>query len=179
MPTELKLPLLGDVMQEGTVAEWLRADGTLVAAGDPIYRLETDKVSFDVEAPVAGVLRQLVAEGETVEVGTLVGQLLESIQEAPEAPEVRATPLARRLARQRGVDLAQLATGRLIRERDLDQLGLQVQGGEELSARRRVIADRMHASLQQMAQLTISLEVDFSRALELRGQLKELWADEA
>ena len=75
MDTELKLPLLGDVMTEGTLAEWLRPDGAEVAKGEPLYQLETDKVSYTVEAPAAGRLVHLVAAGETIDVGTVVGRI--------------------------------------------------------------------------------------------------------
>jgi pyruvate/2-oxoglutarate dehydrogenase complex dihydrolipoamide acyltransferase (E2) component len=63
---DLKLPLLGDVMEEGTLVSWLRADGQRVEKGEPLYRLETDKVSVDVEAPEAGVLQQLAPAGATL-----------------------------------------------------------------------------------------------------------------
>src|SRR5256885_1448694 len=77
MPVDLKLPLLGDVMQEGTLATWLKEDGAEVQRGEPLYQLETDKVNYAVEAPANGYLRQIVAAGETVAVGTLVGQVVE------------------------------------------------------------------------------------------------------
>src|SRR5262249_49872873 len=96
--------------------------------------------------------------------------------EAPTAPEVQATPAARRLARERGVDLTGLDVGRLLRESDV-QAALPAPAaapGVSLAGRRKVIAERMHASLQQMAQLTLSLEVDFTAAAALREQLKAL-----
>ncbi len=73
MATVISIPKLGVSMEEGTLVEWLVPDGATVAAGDAIYRLETDKVENDVEAPVAGVLRQSGVAGETYEVGTPVG----------------------------------------------------------------------------------------------------------
>src|SRR6266542_3196635 len=186
MPTELKLPLLGDVMQEGTVAAWLKPDGGSVAKGEPVYRLETDKVTYEVESPEAGYLKHLVAEGSVVAVGTVVGRIMEVAEEMP--ADVQATPAARRLARERGVDLTALGGGRLLREQDVLAVlprprphpGPLPEGeGGVLSGRRKVIADRMHASLQQMAQLTVSLEVDFTAALLLRAQLDELWGSQA
>ncbi|SRR6266511_1167151 len=218
MPTELKLPLLGDVMQEGTVAAWLKPDGGSVAKGEPVYRLETDKVTYEVESPEAGYLKHLVAEGSVVAVGTVVGRIMEVAEEVRASPrarraarelgvdistlpagrrmreadvravaaampaDVQATPAARRLARERGVDLTALGGGRLLRERDIPEATPRVvaaSGGGVLSGRRKVIAERMHASLQQMAQLTVSLEVDFTAALLLRAQLDELWGSQA
>ncbi len=102
--------------------------------------------------------------------------------------DVQATPAARRLARERGIDVDALPTGRLLRERDIPDVRTRVadvaaeetaEGGQALAGRRKVIADRMHASLRDMAQLTISLEVDFTAAEQLRQQLKQLWPAEA
>ena len=203
---DLKLPLLGDVMTEGTLAEWLRPSGAFVEEGAPLYQLETDKVSLTVEAPVSGVLEHLVGAGETVPVGTLVGRLSGAASTTPtssflktEDRGVRATPAARVLARQLGVDLAVLSRtvgDRRIREADVhasapaqrEPAGARragaggVPAAEETSAaeavalagRRKVIAERMRASLQQTAQLTISMEVDMGRAVELRAQLRQL-----
>lgn len=60
-------------MTEGTLVEWLVADGAVVSPGDPLYRIETDKVENEIEAPVAGVLRHTGAAGQTYEVGTQIG----------------------------------------------------------------------------------------------------------
>src|SRR5256885_13986277 len=76
MPTDLRLPQLGDVMTEGRLVTWLLPDGAEVESGQPLYELETDKVSFTVESPAAGVLRHVVPAGETVDVGTVVGRLV-------------------------------------------------------------------------------------------------------
>ena len=62
-------------MTEGTLVEWLVADGDTVAPGDPLYRLETDKVENEIESPAAGVVSLSGVEGETYEVGTQVGQI--------------------------------------------------------------------------------------------------------
>jgi len=51
---DLTLPLLGDVMTEGTVARWLQPDGAIVEAGSPLYEVETDKVTMTVDSPVDG-----------------------------------------------------------------------------------------------------------------------------
>jgi pyruvate/2-oxoglutarate dehydrogenase complex dihydrolipoamide acyltransferase (E2) component len=71
----LLVPKLGVSMEEGTLVAWLVPDGATVDAGQVIYRLETDKVESDVEAPAAGVLRHLAAEGATYPVGTPVGSI--------------------------------------------------------------------------------------------------------
>jgi pyruvate/2-oxoglutarate dehydrogenase complex dihydrolipoamide acyltransferase (E2) component len=75
MATVISIPKLGVSMEEGTLVAWLVPDGATVAAGDAIYRIETDKVESDVEAPVAGVLHHTGVEGETYDVGTPVGTI--------------------------------------------------------------------------------------------------------
>lgn len=64
-------------MTEGTLVVWLAHDGDVVTTGQPIYRIETDKVESDVEAPVSGVLRTTGNPGDTYEVGTEIGRIEE------------------------------------------------------------------------------------------------------
>lgn len=75
MATEVLIPQLGVTMQEGEIGEWLAADGSEVKAGDPIYVLESDKSSTDVEAPTGGILRIKVPEGASYPVGTVVAEI--------------------------------------------------------------------------------------------------------
>jgi pyruvate/2-oxoglutarate dehydrogenase complex dihydrolipoamide acyltransferase (E2) component len=76
MPLRLLMPQFGEIMESGIVARWLVPDRTAVTAGQPLYEVETSKVQMTVEAPAAGVLRQRVAEGAEVPVGTEVAVLL-------------------------------------------------------------------------------------------------------
>src|SRR5437868_9132513 len=176
---ELKLPLLGDVMTEGTLVSWLQPAGTHVEAGAPLYQLETDKVNVTIEAPQSGVLEPLIDAGQTVPVGTVVGRLVGSSNGetaiAADVVEVRASPAARRLAKQLGVDIAALGATRRIREADVQAYhDAHRKPDVVLSGRRKVIAERMRASLHDTAQLTISMEVDMTEALHLRSQLVQL-----
>ncbi|SFS03684.1 2-oxoglutarate dehydrogenase complex dihydrolipoyllysine-residue succinyltransferase [Sphingomonas jatrophae] len=76
MATEVKVPTLGESITEATLGQWLKQPGEAVAADEPIASLETDKVSVEVNAPVAGVMgAQAVAEGDTVEVGAVIAQI--------------------------------------------------------------------------------------------------------
>jgi pyruvate/2-oxoglutarate dehydrogenase complex dihydrolipoamide acyltransferase (E2) component len=75
MSTPINIPKLGVSMTEGTIVEWLVADGDQVAAGDVLYRIETDKVENDIEAPVAGTVRISGVEGEAYEVGVQIGSI--------------------------------------------------------------------------------------------------------
>ncbi len=247
MAVDVRLPVLGDFMQEGTLVEWLRPDGARVTKGEPLYRLETDKVSLDVEAPADGVLRQVAAAGAVVPVNGLLGRIVEAEQPTgaagpvaaagttaltpalsqgergpaagggagvgdagtgalaedevrawPAEEEVRASPAARRLARELGVDIGAVARanpGARLREAHVQAFAAaQPAGGfaaapipavpvtpgaanrQPLTGRRRVIAQRMQQSLQQMAQLTVSQQVDVTECVRLREQLVRLWA---
>ena len=73
MATEVKVPVLGESITEATLGEWLKRPGEAVKADEPIASLETDKVSVEVPAPVAGVMgQQLVQPGDTVQVGAVI-----------------------------------------------------------------------------------------------------------
>ena len=76
MATDVKIPKLGLTMEEGTVVAWLVPHGTVVAAGQVVYLLETDKVETEVEAEADGVLHHGVAEGTTLAPGAVVGWLV-------------------------------------------------------------------------------------------------------
>ena len=74
--TEILLPQLGETVSEGTITRWFKQPGETVAQDEPLYEVSTDKIDTEVPAPMAGVVSEiLVAEGETVEVGTLLAQL--------------------------------------------------------------------------------------------------------
>jgi len=75
---EIRVPTLGESVTEATIAQWFKQPGEAVAVDEPLVELETDKVTIEVPAPAAGVMTDiLVAEGETVEVGALLGNLEE------------------------------------------------------------------------------------------------------
>lgn len=73
MATEILLPKLGFSMSEGVLAEWLVAEGGTVTEGQPLFALESDKSTNEVEAPASGTLRINLQAGETYEVGTVLG----------------------------------------------------------------------------------------------------------
>jgi pyruvate dehydrogenase E2 component (dihydrolipoamide acetyltransferase) len=153
MPIELKMPALSPTMEEGTLAKWLVKEGDVVAAGDLLAEIETDKATMEFEAVDEGTIAKiLVAEGtDEVKVGTVIALIAGEGEEAgaaasapaaarepvakdggetgagqpaqevaapaaPVAPQpeadagdrVKASPLARRLAEQRGIDLGSL-----------------------------------------------------------------------
>jgi pyruvate dehydrogenase E2 component (dihydrolipoyllysine-residue acetyltransferase) len=132
--TDFVMPKLGLTMTEGTIARWDVAPGKSFAQGDIILVVETDKIAYDVEAPAPGVLQEvLVAAGSAVPVGTPIGRWdVGDIKVSLDAPDIApaaaptaakapapaapatprradgalilATPYARRLARQAGID---------------------------------------------------------------------------
>ncbi len=78
MSTEIRVPTLGESVTEATVGQWFKKAGDAVNADEPVVELETDKVTIEVPAPVSGVLGDvLVGEGDTVEVGALLGAISE------------------------------------------------------------------------------------------------------
>jgi 2-oxoglutarate dehydrogenase E2 component (dihydrolipoamide succinyltransferase) len=107
MPTDVKVPTLGESITEATVGQWLKAPGDAVALDEPIASLETDKVSVEVPSPVAGTLaEQLFKEGDTVAVGAVLARIGEAgataaapapaaaapAEAAPAAPAPEAAP---------------------------------------------------------------------------------------
>ncbi len=88
MATDIVVPALGESVSEATVSQWLKKAGDSVAADEPLIELETDKVTLEVNAPQAGILSEmLVAEGDNVEAGALLGRI-------GEAGQATATPPA-------------------------------------------------------------------------------------
>lgn len=93
MTTEIRVPALGESVTEATIGKWLKAAGEAVAADEPVVELETDKVSVEVPAPAAGVIANIAAEeGDTVEVGALLGAIEAGGAAASPAPESEAKP---------------------------------------------------------------------------------------
>src|SRR5688500_3649703 len=76
MPTEIKMPQLGESVTEGTIGKWLKQPGERVEKYEALLEVTTDKVDTEVPSPVAGVVREIaVPEGTTVRVGTLLAVL--------------------------------------------------------------------------------------------------------
>ena len=73
MATEVLLPKIGFSMNEGTLAEWMVPDGGEAIEGQPLFSLESDKSTNEVDSPATGTLKILKQTGETYEVGTVIG----------------------------------------------------------------------------------------------------------
>jgi pyruvate dehydrogenase E2 component (dihydrolipoamide acetyltransferase) len=173
MTSQVTLPRLGQGMETGTIVRWLKSEGEQVEKGEPLYELDTEKVTQEVEAEASGVLLKIMAgEGEEIEVGkpiAVIGEQGEDVAEGeaedptevteeepqeegdpaperederergrdagPEGPSepeqrvdgdgdnggrIKASPLARRIARERGIELSRLRgtgpEGRIVAE---------------------------------------------------------------
>jgi pyruvate dehydrogenase E2 component (dihydrolipoamide acetyltransferase) len=93
MANEVKLPRLGQGMESGTIVKWLKSEGEEVEKGEPLYELDTDKVTQEVEADFSGVLLKIAVEEGEVPVGetiAVIGKEGEEVPDAPEAPEAKA-----------------------------------------------------------------------------------------
>ena len=75
MATEIIFPKIGFSMTEGQIAEWMYGEGEDVTEGECLFLLEADKSTNEVDAPATGKLRIVTPEGETVQVGTVVGYI--------------------------------------------------------------------------------------------------------
>jgi pyruvate dehydrogenase E2 component (dihydrolipoamide acetyltransferase) len=233
---EVKLPRLGQGMEAGTIVRWLKSEGEAVSKGDPLYELDTDKVTQEVEAEADGVLLKIVVPEGEADVGTTVAVLgaegedvsqlvasasagnggapvateqpSDTVSQGSGAPEpaapapaapprapgerVKASPLARRIARERGIDLAALSgtgpEGRIIAE-DLEKAAAAPAGvaapppapdaapGEveviELTSIRRTIARRLTEAWEAPV-FQLSVTANASELAATRERMVEL-----
>jgi len=239
MATEVKLPRLGQGMESGTIVKWLKGEGEPVKKREPLYELDTDKVTQEVEAESDGVLLKIVIPDGEVDVGTTVGIIGaqgEDVSElvaapsgnggAPSAPaaaepapaaepervptkapeaapapaettappvraegeRVKASPLARRIARERGIDLTQVVgtgpEGRVIAE-DVEKAAVRPAAPTapaaaapefevvELTSTRKTIARRLTEAWEApVFQLTVT--ADATELVATRERMVEL-----
>ena len=204
MNVDVTMPVLGLTMEEGTVAEWLKSEGDSVAKDEPLLTVEMDKGTVEVPSPASGVLRRIVVQqGTTVPVRTLIAEIGDGESRAggpgdlpaPKQPAARqfVTPRARLRARELGLDLSSIrGSGPHGRIHESDVLAAapkhEAPPPERVEARpapaqaaglsrvRRITAERMLASAQATARVTLFLEADFSEAVRFRKQLEPEFA---
>ncbi|PID01426.1 dihydrolipoyllysine-residue succinyltransferase [Sporosarcina sp. P2] len=222
---EIRVPELAESITEGTIAKWLKQPGENVDKGEFIVELETDKVNVEVISEEAGVLSELLAaEGDTVEVGQVIAIVGEGsgapAQQAPQATEAApaqkevtpapaaaateetsssdrtiASPAARKLAREKGINLADVSPvdpmGR-VRAQDVSahnnapapkapaapaaKAEAKDDGRitrQKMTRRRQTIAKRLLEVRQSTAMLTTFNEIDMSKMMELRSRKKD------
>ena len=218
MAVKIVMPKLGMAMTEGVVVKWLKEDGASVRKEEPIATVMSKKITYQVVASADGILRHAAQIKETRPVGAAIAYILASGEElpaeaaapsppvaaAPQAavpapgtvaakaqerkPFVLASPAARRLALEKGIELMEVkgtGVGGRITEKDVLAF---VESRQALpSARppgappqvipfigmRQAVAQRMTESLQSMAQVTLLTEADVTEMVRLRERLKQ------
>ena len=188
------MPRLSDSMEEGTIVRWLKHDGDPVSKGEPLAEVETDKATVTFDADADGTLRIHAAEGQTVRIGGVIASIGDGHDQPRERDangRVKASPLARRTAREAGVDLRAVSGsgpgGRITRA---DVTAAAAGQGAATTAppapargakgvvttvapsRTQVqIAQRMAESKATIPDFTLHAEVAMEQAVELRTQL--------
>lgn len=182
MTTPLTLPELGEGITEAVVTRWLKEPGDRVDAGEPLVEVATDKVDTEIEAPVDGIVAELlIEENAVVEVG---GQLAviahagapEPTEEAPAPPpavEQSAAPAGVEEVEQPPVPAAAAVDDERPQRAETPSPDPEKPRTEKLTRLRQTIARRMVESLQVSAQLTTVMEVDVTEVSRLRTQHKE------
>lgn len=204
------MPRIDPGMQTGKIVEWLKKEGEFVQKGEPILVVEGEKTTFEIEAPDSGVLSKILVEvGTDVQVTQPVAVIGESkgtpqifpqtkpIQEetapspiARPTPNDRviASPAARRLALDRGVNLANVKGtgpgGRITREDILAVLDLTPTGAHavskaheptvlrkvKLDSVRKAVAERLTFSERTTVPVTLTMETDATKLVELKNK---------
>ncbi len=188
MPHEFILPQLSSETEEGIVVAWFRREGAQVLEGEKLLEVQLAKVSYDIPAPISGCLYRILAPRDAViRQGQVLALILKPGEEEPaEQPagpprEIRASPIARRLAQEHGIDLAAVHAsspdGRVTEADVRAAIEARASSGavkaEPLTPMRKTIARRTTESLQTMAQLTLSGEADVTELVALREELKQ------
>jgi pyruvate dehydrogenase E2 component (dihydrolipoamide acetyltransferase) len=193
MVTKVVMPRLSLTMKEGTVGKWYKKEGESVEKGEPMVEVVSEKATYDLEAPASGILRKiLVLEGVDVPVNAVIAIVTASdeqyseaeiLAEAPQTVEsesekrVLASPAAKRLAREKGIDLSSVKgsgpEGRIVEE-DVERLIEEktrtlpkVKQVFPLSGFRKTSAERLSMSFKTAPHSTVMMEIDVSKAGEL------------
>ena len=138
MATAIRMPQLGMIMTEGTLAKWHKEPGAPVKQGEPLAEITTEKISYELESPESGVFHPVVNEGDIIPIEELIAHILQEGESVPETParkpvvasraapaastprtvraqpgaEVRAAPSARKLAARLGIDISEVPPAR-------------------------------------------------------------------
>ncbi len=231
MPTIIEMPALSSTMKKGKVVKWCKKEGDAVEKGEILYEVETDKVNVEVESLTSGFLRKiLVAEGIEVPIKTPIAVISESMDEdipamveagpVPEVsppkvepeketkkelkkgPKLKISPLARRIAEEKGIDpqiVKGTGPGGRITKEDVEkaleegvQASAQPTGGVgveapqpgvegediELTKMRKVIAQRLQESKVNAPHFYVDVTADATAMTQLKEALEEKAQDE-
>src|SRR6266850_2399689 len=94
MSQQVKIPTVGESITEVTIANWLKNDGDLVKMDEAIAELESDKATFELTAPQAGILKILKQKGETVPIGAVICEVVDSAQGTATPAAAPAKPVS-------------------------------------------------------------------------------------
>lgn len=180
---DITVPSLGESISEATLLQWLKKEGDFVEEDEPIAELETDKVNLEVNAPITGILSDiLVKKGATVEVGTIIGHMKEEAPKphtkepakketsAPQQPaSPKPTPSKPALTPSLPPEFPKESFPPSPSEKDSERV--------PLSRLRQRIAERLKEAQNTAAILTTFNEVDMSRIISLREQLKSTFEE--
>jgi pyruvate dehydrogenase E2 component (dihydrolipoamide acetyltransferase) len=193
MVTKVVMPRLSLTMKEGTVGKWYKKEGETVEKGEPIVEVVSEKATYDLEAPSSGILRRVLVEAgldvpvnATLAVITMPDEPYEEIEATSGTKEtaepegggrVLASPAAKRLAREHGINLSTVAgsgaEGR-IAEEDVQRVIKQKAGTMPrvkqiipLSGYKKTTAERLSKSFRTAPHSTVVMETDMSKATEL------------
>lgn len=205
MVHEMKIPSPGESIMEVEISQWLVSDGDIVSKDQTIAELDSDKATLDLPAETSGKISLKAEEGDTMSVGEVICLIdtsfaseinldkeestsnvvkEETIKSNPE--EVTATPLAKNIAKQAGVNLNQISSkGEKITKQDVLK-AVPAMGSvnddnrsetrEKLSLLRRKVAERLVAVKNETAMLTTFNEADLSHIFDLRKKYKDLFS---
>lgn len=205
MVHEMKIPSPGESIIEVEISQWLVSDGDIVSKDQTIAELDSDKATLDLPAETSGKISLKAEEGDTMSVGEVICLIdtsfaseinldkeestsnvvkEETIKSNPE--EVTATPLAKNIAKQAGVNLNQISSkGEKITKQDVLK-AVPAMGSvnddnrsetrEKLSLLRRKVAERLVSVKNETAMLTTFNEADLSHIFDLRKKYKDLFS---
>ena len=210
MVTEVIMPKMGQTMERGKIIKWLKKDGEEVRRGDPLLEIETDKTTIEVEARESGILKIIAEEGEEVPIATTIAYIVKEGETIPEekklkkTPEkaeatavkrVKASPLARKIAKEKGIDLTKVQGtgpgGRITKNDVLAYLEREAEAesaekasmestlpeyeGVPMSSMRRAIARKMVESKTHAPHFYVTVQVDMTEAVRMRENLIPLF----
>lgn len=171
MSTEIKVPAVGESISSGIISLWHRQDGDYVRAGDILFTLDTDKVSTEVAAPAAGLVRIKVAADSEVKIGEVVG-LIEAAPEPADAAPAAAAPVPVAASVPQQAPPAAPAPQAPSAPVELEPQERRVTR-KKLSPLRRKISTQLVAAQRNAAILTTFNECDMAAVMKLRTDVQE------
>ncbi|HEY6837210.1 MAG TPA: 2-oxoglutarate dehydrogenase complex dihydrolipoyllysine-residue succinyltransferase [Geobacteraceae bacterium] len=194
---DIKVPEVGESVFEALIAKWYKNDGEAVAKDEPLCEIETDKITLEIAAEVAGVLSIGVKAGETVKIGTVIGSIAEgtgvpaskkkdAAGPVKSAAPTHVSPSERKFAREAAEKPSVAESKKTAAEKPLPPPESrreeahpalpQAEGRvtrQAMTPIRKRIAERLLAARQQTAMLTTFNEADMTRVIALRTKHKE------